>query len=170
MALFFPVPEWNKQSYKEGMRQFGWSRNGGKRFHAGCDIYAPLKSPVIAIADGVVVENAFFYLGTNQISVRHDGIGVVRYGEIVDIPKKFAIGSPVVAGELVGKIGHLTGIKVHPMLHFELFDGSETGSLSLTGKQAESKYKNVKQQSYRRRADLMNAADLLDRLYLQGEK
>jgi murein DD-endopeptidase MepM/ murein hydrolase activator NlpD len=169
MPLYFPVPEWNKQSYKEGMRQFGWNRPGG-RFHAGCDIYAPLKSPVIAIADGVVVEKAFFYLGTYQISVRHDGIGVVRYGEIVEIPEKFTLGSQVVAGELVGKIGHLTGIKVHPMLHFELFDGSVSGSLSLPPDSAESKYTNVPQKKYRRRADLMNSAQLLDRLYLQGEK
>jgi murein DD-endopeptidase MepM/ murein hydrolase activator NlpD len=170
MALFFPVSEWNKQSYKEGMRQFGWRRDGGKRLHAGCDIYAPLKSPVIAIADGVVVERSYFYAGTDQLSVRHAGIGIVRYGEMQFIPEKFSVGIEVKAGELVGSIGHLRGLKVHPMLHFELYAGTESGLLSLKPAETESKYTNVKQGPYRRRSDLINSTELLDRLFLQGEK
>jgi murein DD-endopeptidase MepM/ murein hydrolase activator NlpD len=160
--LFFPAPEWNKQAYNLGMRQFGWNR--GKRKHAGCDVYARLGSMVVAIADGTVVENNSFYARTNQLSVFHPGIGVVRYGEIVNIPPKFAIGSPVIAGETVGEIGHLYGLKVHPMLHFELYDGTGVGSLSLAPAAADPTYSNVPQARYRRRADLMDPTALLDRL------
>lgn len=180
MALFFPASEWNGLSYKQEMRQFGWRREKGARIHAGCDIYAPLKSDVIAIADGTVVENAPFYNGTYQISVNHPGIGIVRYGEILNIPKKFTIDSKVVAGEKVGEVGKV-GAKLSPMLHIEHYDGSGVGSLSpyskkqidairKKGENDPTVYKNLPQKNYWRRNDLLDSTVLLDQIVTETKK
>ena len=72
-----------------GMRQFSWNR--GKRLHAGCDLYAPLGTPVRAIAAGTVVYvSQTFTPGTvkevasGAIAVHHPSVqAVVRYGEVL---------------------------------------------------------------------------------------
>lgn len=166
MALHFPAPKYNG-NYKQGMAQFGW-RRPKKRVHAACDLYAPLKSDVVAIAAGTIVESGDFYEGTQAIAIRHEGIGIVRYGEILEIPKKFLkINEPVEAGDVIGKVGQV--IKVSPMLHFELFDGSGSGKLTNTKDKIEYYNEDVlKTANYQRRADLMNPTKLLDRLRLEG--
>ncbi|GIU81017.1 MAG: hypothetical protein KatS3mg006_0081 [Pyrinomonadaceae bacterium] len=166
MKLYFPVPKYNG-NYKEGMAQFGWPRARG-RLHAGCDLYAPFKSDVVAITDGIVVEVGDFYLGTQALAIRHEGIGVVRYGEIVEIPESFyKVGAKVKAGDIIGKVGQV--IKISAMVHLELFDGTKIGPL--TDRTKGIKYYNdgVKRDgNYQRRADLMNPTKLLDRLLLEG--
>lgn len=167
MALYFPAPKYNG-NYKQGMAQFGWRRPRG-RIDAACDLYAPLKSDVVAVDDGVIVESGNFYIGTHAIAIRHEGIGIIRYGEILEIPKEFLkIDAKVKAGAVIGKVGQV--IKVSPMLHFELFDG--TGSGILSNKKDKIEYYNegvLKNANYQRRADLMNPTKLLDRLWLEGK-
>lgn len=112
------------------MVQFGWRRPHG-RVHAACDLYAPLKSDVVAVDDGIIVESGDFYEGTQAIALHHQGIGTIRYGEILEIPDKFLykIGVKVEAGDIIGKVGQV--IKISPMLHFELFDGTGTSKLTV---------------------------------------
>ncbi len=169
MALYFPAPKWDGTSWKEGMRQFGW-RRPRNRIHAACDIYAPLKSEVVAIDAGIIVEAGNFYLGTQAIAIRHEGIGIIRYGEILEIPDKFLkINKPVKAGEILGKVGQV--IKVSPMLHIELFDGSGSGPLTVRKEKIEYYNEDVlKDANYERRSDLMNPTKLLDRLWLEGKR
>ena len=151
MNKYWPVPEWiASQSYKQHPRSFGTKRSKG-RTHAGCDLYAPLGSPVIAITDGRVIESGIFYLGTSQVTIHHGSLGVIRYGEIEtgSAPK---IGSLIVAGQQIGKIGSL-GKGIHPMLHIEHYSGNATGSLT-----------NLKNAPYFRRNDLLDCSVLLDSL------
>ena len=166
MALYFPAPKYNG-NYKQGMAQFGWRRPGG-RVHAACDLYAPLKSDVVAVDAGIIVESGYFYEATQAIAIRHLGIGIIRYGEILEIPKEFLkIGAEVKAGDVIGKVAQV--IKVSPMLHFELFDGSRSGIL--TDRVNKIEYYNegvLKIANYQRRADLMNPTKFLDRLWLEG--
>jgi murein DD-endopeptidase MepM/ murein hydrolase activator NlpD len=168
MALYFPVPKYNG-NYKQGMAQFGWRRPGG-RVHAACDLYAPLKSDVKAVESGYIVESGNFYLGTQAIAIFHEGIGTIRYGEILEIPEEFLkINAPVKAGDVIGKVGQV--IKVSAMVHIELFDG--TGSGSLTNRKDKIEYYNegvLKNANYERRQDLMNPTKLLDRLWSEGKK
>ena len=92
MNKYWPVPDWiSTYSYKQNPRNFGSNRAGG-RVHAGCDLYAPLGAPVLAIADGRVLESRDFYLGTFQVTIDHGALGVVRYGEVSpnDIPKNWS--------------------------------------------------------------------------------
>src|ERR1035438_5940841 len=51
----FPLKHRPKESYKERPRSFGGPRAGGKRKHAGCDLYAPAGTEVLAVADGTVI-------------------------------------------------------------------------------------------------------------------
>lgn len=146
------------------MAQFGW-RRPNKRIHAACDLYAPLKSDVVSVDAGIIVESGYFYENTQAIAIRHEGIGIIRYGEILEIPEEFLkIGAKVEKGGIViGKVGQV--IKVSPMVHIELFDGS--GSGIFTDRVNKIEYYNegvLKSANYQRRADLMNPTKFLDRL------
>ncbi|MFN4328656.1 MAG: M23 family metallopeptidase [Limnobacter sp.] len=132
----WPVPEWLSQySYHERPRQFGNQRDGGRRLHAGCDLYAPLSSPVVAITNGRVISSGLFYLGSYEVTVDHGALGLVRYGEL-SAEELTHVGQLVQPGELIGRIGSLSGIKVHPMLHIEWYDPRALADLPLTKRQA----------------------------------
>jgi murein DD-endopeptidase MepM/ murein hydrolase activator NlpD len=150
-----------------GIRVFGASRDHGHRLHAGCDLYAPIGTPIFAIAAGEVILAPYaFYLGTHAIEVFHPGIGVVRYGEVLSPGKYPAFqeslaagyaragiehprvipaphltnGMPLVEGQLIAAVGKLTGLP-NPMLHFELYQAAAKGkSLSGGGKFSRSAY------------------------------
>jgi murein DD-endopeptidase MepM/ murein hydrolase activator NlpD len=152
MAVF-PVPQWTEASYHIAPRSFGSIREHGKRLHAGCDLYAPLDSPILAVSDGVVIQGPYdFYSGTDALEVQHDGF-IIRYGEI---NKKHVNGIhpklKVKAGQLIGYVGNLK-IKVHPMLHFEMYSGKGHGPLTVRGKAGGK---------YQRRNDLMDPTSFLD--------
>lgn len=171
MALYFPAPKWTG-TYVE-MAKFGHRRRGGARTHAGCDLYTPFESDVVAVADGRVVEisGPGFAGNTEAISVFHEGIGIIRYGEVVKIPDEFKkIKAEVKAGNLIGKVGRAVA-KLSATLHFELYDGSASGGL--TDRSGKGEYYNegvLKNGKYQRRKDLMNPTQFLDRLWLEGMK
>ena len=55
----------------------------------------------MAVDDGIIVESRSFYEGTQAIAISHEEIGIIRYGEILQIPDKFLgkIGEKVKAGD-----------------------------------------------------------------------
>lgn len=172
MALYFPAPKWDGTSILQGAPRFGANR--GKRVHGACDLYAPLESDVVAVAAGIVFEiSGPGFAGTTEaISIFHEGIGIIRYGEVVQIPEEYKkINAKVEKGGLViGKVGK--AVKSYPpMLHFELFDGSASGSLTVRDNDIEY-YNNdvLKNGDYQRRKDLMNPTKFLERLWLEGKK
>ena len=153
----FPVPAWiNTYSIAASPPNFGAKRAGG-RLHAGCDLYAPLGSDVLAIGPGKVLRVAAFYWGTDAVEIEHPGIGVVRYGEVVPAPG-ISKGVSVAEGQIVAFIAQLKnprpgGVNPHPMLHFELYTGTGQGPLTTA------------EGSYKRRGDLQNPTNFLKSLY-----
>jgi len=138
--------------YKTSPRSFGCPRDGGRRKHAGCDIYAPIGTEVLAVEDGVVIQPVyFFYLGTYALEIKHDSGIVVRYGEIKrETPKVWKAGDRVSAGEVIGYVGQLQGLPM-AMLHFELYSGAASGQL--TTREAGG---------FQRRSDLLDPTSFLD--------
>ena len=154
----FPLPFIPRFSYKVGGRRFG-ARRANNRIHAGCDLLAPVGTPIYAIADGEVVEasNHEFYHGTKALVIRHGGF-VVRYCEIRGFgPAIQKLAPPngrqfarVKAGDVIAYVGRMITTS---MLHFEVYEGTLDGPLTIRANKP-----------FQRRADLLNPTALLDRL------
>lgn len=105
-------------------RRFAAPRDGRK--HAGIDLYGRNGDPVLAIADGTVVEVQSFHLGSDAILVEHDG-AVVLYGEVESGSWDdfgIDIGSRVKAGDPIARIDCMVGSGAScssHMLHFETY-------------------------------------------------
>lgn len=149
-SMRFPMAARPTQSYKDGMRRFGANRAKG-RLHAGCDLYAPVGTPIYALDEGEVIRSVYyFYLGTYALEVQHPGF-VARYGEITrDVPAGVKKGARVERGQRLGAVGLLEGINMS-MLHLELYSGRVSGPLTVRGNKP-----------YQRRSDLIDPASILD--------
>ena len=146
----FPLAERPVESYREGMRRFGARRSGGRK-HAGCDLYAPIGTPIYAMDHGIVLQDLYsFYLGTYALEIQHAGF-VARYGEITSrVPEGLRKGAKVSRGQLLGYVGRLEGLDMS-MLHLELYAGSATGPLTVRSNTP-----------FQRRSDLVNPTPVLD--------
>lgn len=153
---------------------FGSGRDGGTRLHAGCDLYWTDDGgdayangyyeynndlPVYAVAAGTITAYYDFYLGTSAVEVDH-GDFVVRYGEVDDggLYGGLGVGATVTAGQRIATMGDLAIGTTWSMLHFELYSGELTGSLT---DRDNASYLHVPDGNYERRGDLMNCAPFL---------
>src|ERR1039457_5859362 len=57
----FPLRKRPAASYKERPRGFGNPRANGARKHAGCDLYAPVGTEVLAVEDGEVIAGPYLF-------------------------------------------------------------------------------------------------------------
>jgi murein DD-endopeptidase MepM/ murein hydrolase activator NlpD len=156
----FPFAILPKEDWMSGPRRFGANRKGGARAHAACDLYADKGTIIHAVADGRVIRGPYtFYAGTSAIEIDH-GKFIARYGE-VQSDAFVREGDTVTMGQQIARVGHLQGIAVSSdMLHFELYDKSATGSLTVRNK-SESK---LRQDGvpYMRRRDLIDPTPCLN--------
>jgi murein DD-endopeptidase MepM/ murein hydrolase activator NlpD len=135
-----PVISYNSSSGKIGKasRRFGAGRTGG-RYHAGIDLYANHRDPVVAIDKGVILAHYLFCCGKKKTSynllVKHSNV-VVTYGEVdKDLPNGLTINSEVLPGQIIAFVGK--NPKGSSMLHFELYTpGTTTNHKWLAGKKA----------------------------------
>lgn len=104
-----------------GLRQLPWEENG--RLHEGVDIAAPLGSPVLAAADGVVLETGRSFSYGRYVKVRHAEDLTTLYAHMGAVGPGMTVGRAVKAGTPVGRIGS-SGTSTGPHLHFELRDAS----------------------------------------------
>lgn len=127
----FPTVKAPTHSYEEGQRKFGHRRDGGRRRHAGCDLYRAKNEPILAVAPGKVIRGPYaFYMGTYALEVEHSGGFIVRYGEISGKRVRgITKGKQVKMGERIGYVGKLNSNRSRPMLHFELYSGKKNGQL-----------------------------------------
>lgn len=104
----------------ESTDSFGYRGNpfgGGSEFHPGQDIAAPHGTPILAPADGRVVE-AGWKNGYGQTVVIDHGNGLTtRYGHLSKIA--VAAGQELKRGEELGLVGS-TGRSTGPHLHYEV--------------------------------------------------
>lgn len=148
--MVFPMKARPALSYHSGGRKFGALRDDGKRLHAGCDLIAPIGTPVYAVADGEIIAFYHFFKTSFAIEVDH-GDFLVRYGEVKpQLAAGLAKGSRVFAKQLLGEVGKLEGLN-SSMLHFELYAGTHRGPLTVAANEP-----------FRRRADLTDPTRALD--------
>jgi murein DD-endopeptidase MepM/ murein hydrolase activator NlpD len=146
----FPLHVRPKESYKEHPRSFGSPRSNGARKHAGCDLYAPAGTEVLAVEDGTVLRGQYlFYDVVHALEVHHPS-GIVRYGEISRAAEGIAAGVAVKAGQVLGYVGRMQTV-AQSMLHLEMFAGTERGPLTNRGNPP-----------FLRRADLVDPTAFLD--------
>ena len=89
-----------------------------KHFHTGVDIAAPLGTPVMAAADGIIVAVGHMTTGYGNYVVIAHGAGIATlYGHL--LATKVSYGDKVVRGQLIGLEGS-TGFSTGPHVHFEL--------------------------------------------------
>ncbi len=89
-----------------------------KHFHTGVDLAAPLGTPVMAAADGIVVAVGHSSSGYgNFVVIAHGGGIATLYGHLLQ--SNVNIGDPVARGEVIGLEGS-TGFSTGPHVHFEL--------------------------------------------------
>jgi murein DD-endopeptidase MepM/ murein hydrolase activator NlpD len=178
----FPLPkQYQDKGYHAGARSFGHAR--GDRAHAACDLYAPVGTNVYAIADGKILDYHFYYWKTFALEIDHGEYSVV-YGEVQPPLEKNGIKDPPSPKYLKGLPGNLKrGMDVkrgqhiafigqlyvkdgptpfeHTMLHFELYKNTATGAF--TDKTNLKDYAHVTPRPYKRRRDLLDPTDFLDK-------
>lgn len=91
-----------------------------RRPHNGVDYAAPTGTPVMAVADGVVIRKYFERGGGNTLKVRH-GQGLESgYLHLSRFAKGIAQGSKVKQGQVIGYVGS-TGMSTGPHLDFRIW-------------------------------------------------
>lgn len=99
---------------------FGWRVHpitGDRRFHAGTDLGAPMGTPVLAAAQGVV-ETADWQGGYGlAVTINHSSAQQTLYGHMSEIFVQ--PGQQVQPGTVIGRVG-TTGNSTGPHLHFEV--------------------------------------------------
>ena len=150
-VVVFPVKLAKKPtSYQSGVGKFGSRREGGKRIHAGSDIYAPVGTPVLAANSGIVRRlSPVFYKNVGAVEITHT-TWVGRYCEI-SIVKGLKEGQQVNAGDVIGYVARIEGIEAS-MLHFEMYDDQDRTE-PLTDRT---------RKGYERRSDVLDPTSFLD--------
>lgn len=148
-SYLFPLKT-RTNSYKKGFARFGSNRSGGKRKHAGCDLYASAGTEIRAMADGIVKNVYYFYDNTDAIEIVHQK-HIIRYGEVKKGKALVKAGDKVVKGQVIAHVGSLTTKGIPSMmLHLEMYSNpSNKGTLSGTS-------------VYKRRSDLVDPTPFLD--------
>jgi len=126
----FPFPAVPTKSWEERPRSFASPRAGGARLHGPYP----------------------FYCETFALEIDH-GPFLARYGEIQSKTEVIA-GAKVKAGQKIASVGHLIGIQVpSDMLHFELYDKSLSGPLTVASDSGSAMKNGV---PFMRRRDLID--------------
>jgi len=147
----FPFRSRPVQSYKEPPRSFGASRDNGARKHAGCDLYAPVGTEILAVEAGTITRGCYlFYDVVYALEVTGASGRVVRYGEISAAAPGIRLGSQVAEGQLIAHVGKMQAV-AQAMLHLELYSGTGQGPLT-----------DKTRPGFERRADLEDPTAFLD--------
>lgn len=108
-------------------------RNG--RIHKGIDLHSADGGPILAGADGVVIEKKYRDDYGNMLLIDH-GAGVyTRYAHLASFAPEMAVGARVQAGREIGLMGNSAGYRIPIHLHYELLLGdynNPKGSFGLT--------------------------------------
>ena len=112
VATNFQWPVEGPISSTFGLRRF--FNDQPRRPHGGIDIAMPTGTPILAPADGVIVDTGEYFFNGNSVFIEH-GLGVQTFYAHMDTIE-VSIGDEVKQGErigTVGKTGRVTGAHLH---------------------------------------------------------
>lgn len=89
------------------------------RPHLGVDLAAPRGTPVIAVADGEVIEASWSGNYGRTVGLRHDRDYVTGYSHLERIAPEMTLGARVRKGQIIGYVGR-TGLATGHHLHFSM--------------------------------------------------
>lgn len=92
------------------------------RPHHGVDYGAPIGTPVMTTADGVVVETGYNHGEGNFIRIRHSSRIETMYLHLSRFAKNLKRGKQVTQGDVIGYVG-MTGLATGPHLDYRVKDG-----------------------------------------------
>lgn len=108
-------------SYKEITSNFGYRKHPithKRSFHYGIDYAAPIKTPVYASANGVVIVKKYKRKGMGrEIIIDHKNGYKTVYAHLYRFASGIKVGSNVKYGQLIGYLGN-SGLSTGPHLHF----------------------------------------------------
>ena len=87
-----------------------------QRAHTGVDYAAPTGTPVMSVADGVVIESSYQGAYGNMVVVQHNARQNTVYAHLSRMQVKR--GQTIKQGDIIGAVG-TTGLSTGPHLHFE---------------------------------------------------
>ena len=105
--------------------RFGWTTNPFTKvgyMHTGVDIAWAIGTPIVATADGTVIQTAFTDDLGNFVTIQHKYGFYTRYAHMSAFAGKHK-GDHVNRGDVIGYIG-ITGLTTGPHLHYEVRLGS----------------------------------------------
>ncbi len=97
-----------------------------KGVHMGIDVYAETGTPVLAVADGVVIASLYEPLLGNRVVIEHTGKrnGMsMRTGSFHMDRRLVSEGDKVIRGQQIGTLGSKGALAPYPHLHFEVRQG-----------------------------------------------
>jgi murein DD-endopeptidase MepM/ murein hydrolase activator NlpD len=94
------------------------------RPHYGVDYGAPVGTPVMTTADGVVVEARFKSGEGNVVRIRHTSRVETSYLHLSRFAKGLKKGTKVTQGDVIGYVG-MTGLATGPHLDYRVSDGGK---------------------------------------------
>ncbi|MDT8367837.1 MAG: M23 family metallopeptidase [Longimicrobiales bacterium] len=92
------------------------------RAHRGVDYAADAGTPIMATADGVVIQRGPNGGLGNAIEIRHPNGFVTRYGHMSRFAPGISVGSRIRQEQIIGYVG-MTGLATGPHLHYEMIRG-----------------------------------------------
>lgn len=122
-TFFDNIPSGDVMAYSEITSPFGWRQNPilkRKEFHTGLDLRAPLGTPILAPADGVVKVTQYNQNSGygNVVSLGHNYGFETYYAHLQNKPV-LKEGQFVKKGDVIAYSGN-TGLSTGPHLHYEV--------------------------------------------------
>lgn len=133
-----PVPENIHISSYFGMREHPVFKV--RKMHWGIDFPAPMGTPILATAGGIIVETTTDPDSSSygkHIVIAHDNVYKSLYAHLSKVDVK--VGDEVAAGDTIGLSGN-TGVSTNPHLHYEVYKrGKQVNPYKFLKKQRKKK-------------------------------
>jgi murein DD-endopeptidase MepM/ murein hydrolase activator NlpD len=97
------------------------ARNG--RTHKGIDLHSRDGGPILAAADGTVVEKKYRDDYGNMLLIDHGNGVYTRYAHLSSFAAGVQVGAAVTAGQQIGLMGNTASYRIPVHLHYELLLG-----------------------------------------------